>query len=136
MVTTDCVVSTFEPPASIILNYDLDTPIAKVLTIPTWNQGSCKYTETLALDATSLAYSWLTPNLASRTLTINSSGVIPKPAGEYTITVTSTIIGSVVDSVGYIIELTFFSCTSCSTEVINLPTDVNSNTKSLTDYQD
>lgn len=112
MVTTDCVVSTFEPPASIIVNYDLDTPIAKVLTIPTWNQGSCKYTETLTLDATSLAYSWLTSDLPSRTLTINSD-VIPKPAGEYTITVTSKIIASVVYSADYIINLTFISCTSC-----------------------
>ena len=136
MVTTDCVVSTFEPPASIIVNYDLDTPIAKVLTIPNWNQRSCKYPETLSLDATSLANSWLTSNLPSRTLVINSSGIIPKPTGEFTINVMSTIIASVVDSVGYIIKLTFISCTSCSTEVINEPTDVDSSTKILIDYLD
>lgn len=77
VVTADCVVAKFEPPTSISFIYDLDNPVAKVFTIDAWNQGSCKYTETLTLvpDSTNLIRDWLTDSLSTRTLTIDSSSV-------------------------------------------------------------
>ena len=136
-VGSPCDARAFTVPASAISAVSFtvtgsSSPVTR--TVSAFDQGSCKYTETLAIspDPTDAAYPWATWDAGSRTMTIDSTDTaLAYVSQEFT--VTSTINDAYSSSAShYTFTVTMLNNVCLTTQTLTAPTLSEAGTPTIT----